>query len=244
LIALAVFVLATLPAGVVIGRLERHGIRADAVGGTIWSGRAQGLTARGTQVGDLQWSLRPLALLRGTLAGHAVVVGSDRRVEADFARAFSGEVMLESARAEASLASLAALGLPRARNWHGRIAADLSKLALDADWPIAAVGTIDVLDLTAPAPRSTSLGDFRLTFPESAGTPVSSGSVSLKGEITQTDGPLLLDGELTLGRDRSFLLEGRLAPRGTPPPDLVNLLQVLGAPDATGRRPFSVSGTL
>ena len=66
---------------------------------------------------------------------------------------------------------------------------------------------------------------------------------TLKAAITQTDGPLLLDGELTLGRDRSFKLEGRLAPRGTAPPDLANLLQALGPPDARGRRPFSMSGT-
>jgi hypothetical protein len=234
-----VFVLATLPAGVVVGRLERHGITADAVGGTIWSGRVQGLTARGTHVGDLQWSLRPLELLRGTLAGHAVVVGADGRIESDFARGWSGQLRLQGARADMSLASLAALGVPAARNWRGRIAADLSNLTLEGDWPVAAAGTIDVIDLTAPPPRNTSLGAFRLTFP-----PSPSVGDSLRGTVTQTDGPLLLDGALTLGRDRSFSLQGQLAPRGTPSRDLAYMLQALGPPDPAGRRPFGVSGTL
>jgi len=238
LLAVAVFVIATLPAGVVVSRLQRYGVAADAVGGTVWSGRAQGLAARGNYLGDLQWSLRPSALLRGTLAGHAVLTTTDGRIETDFARAWSGRVRLESAQADLSLGSLAVLGVPVTRNWRGRVAADLSKLELDADWPIAAVGTIDVNDLTAPPPRNARLGGYRLTFTESDGA-----GEPLKAAITQTDGPLLLDGELTLGRDRSFKLEGRLAPRGTAPPDLANLLQVLGPPDARGRRPFSMSGT-
>lgn len=238
LLAIAGFVIATLPAGVVMGRLEGHGISADAVGGTIWAGRVQGLVARGTHVGDLQWVLRPLDLLRGTLAGHAIMVGTDGRIETDFARAWSGQLKLQVARADLSLASLAALGVPAARNWRGRIAADLPSLTLERDWPVAAVGTIDVIDLTGAPPRNTSLGDFRVTFP-----PSPSSSEGLIGTVTQTDGPLLLDGELTLRRDRSFSLQGRLAPRGTPSRDLAYVLQALGPADASGRRPFGVSGT-
>jgi general secretion pathway protein N len=236
--ALVVFVLATLPAGVVMGRLEGHGITADAVGGTIWAGRVQGLVARGTHVGDLQWALRPLELVRGTLAGHAIVVGTDGRVETDFARAWSGPLELKDARADLSLASLAALGVPAVRNWRGRIAVELPSLTLERDWPVAAVGTIDVIDLTGAPPRNTSLGDFRVTFP-----PSPTSSEDLTGTVTQTDGPLLLDGELTLRRDRSFSLQGRLAPRGTPPRDLAYVLQALGPADASGRRRFAASGT-
>jgi general secretion pathway protein N len=238
LAAIVAFVLATLPAGLVMGRLQARGVTADAVGGTIWSGRAQGLTARGAQLGDLQWSLRPAALLRGMLAGHARLSGAERRLEADFARAWSGRLTLEAARAEFSLSSLAALGLPLARNWRGRVVADLPNLELDGDWPVAATGTIDLRELASPSPRTAMLGDFRLTFPARAAS-----ADELKATVTQTEGPLLLDGLITLSRDRSFLLEGTLAPRGTPSADLTKLLQALGPPDARGRRPFSVSGT-
>lgn len=238
LAAIAAFVLATLPASLVVSRLQRHGITADAVGGTIWSGRAQGLAARGAQLGDLQWSLRPAALLRGTLAGRAQLTGTERTLEANFARAWSGRLTLDAARAEVSLASLAALGLPVTRHWRGRIVADLPHLELDGDWPVAATGTIDLHELTSPPPRTAVLGDFRLTLPAPAAS-----ADEVKATVTQTAGPLLLDGLITLSKDRSFLLEGTLAPRGTPPADLARLLQALGPPDARGRRPFSVSGT-
>jgi hypothetical protein len=233
-----VFVLATLPASVLVGRLGQYGVTAVAVGGTIWSGRAQGIVARGARVGDLQWSLQPLPLLRGTLAGHAVLTDADARIETDFARAWSGRITLDSARADLSLGWLTSLRIPLARNWRGRVAADISSLVLEHEWPVAAAGTIDVLDLTAPPPRNTRLGAYRLTFPATTG-----GTDSLRGVVTQTDGALALDGELTLGRDRSFTLEGRIAPRGTPSRDLAYLLQALGPPDPHGRRPFSVSGT-
>ena len=238
LLAVSVFVVATLPAGVLVGRLEPHGVTADAVGGTIWSGRAQGLSARGASIGDLQWSLRPLGLLRGALAGHAVLATGGGRVEADFDRAYSGRLLIESAQGEIPLEALNALGVRGVRNWRGRIVADLNRLVIDENWPVAAVGTVDLHDLTAPPPRVAALGSFRLNFPEQPGND------GLVASVAQTDGPLLVDGHLTLGPDRSFLIEGRLAPRGTPSPDLANLLQVLGPPDAGGRRPFSLSGTL
>ena len=162
----------------------------------------------------------------------------DGRVEADFERAYSGRLLIESARGELPLEALNALGVRGVRNWRGRIAADIGRLVIDENWPVAAVGTVDLHDLTAPPPRVAALGSFRLSFPEQAGND------GLIASVTQTDGPLLVDGQLTLGPDRSFLIEGRLAPRGTPSPDLANLLQVLGPPDAGGRRPFSLSGTL
>jgi len=40
-----------------------------------------------------------------------------------------------------------------------------------------------------------------------------------------------------------FELEGFIAARNGAPPELVNSLRFLGSPDATGRRPFSLSGT-
>ena len=63
---------------------------------------------------------------------------------------WSGQLQLQSARADMSLAALTALGVSFTRNWRGQVAADLSTLVLEGDWPVAAVGTIDVRDLTAP----------------------------------------------------------------------------------------------
>jgi hypothetical protein len=66
----------------------------------------------------------------------------------------------------------------------------------------------------------------------------------LHARVTDKEGPFSFDGRFTLGADRSFLLEGTLAPRGSTPPALARSLELLGPADAAGRRPVSVSGTL
>jgi general secretion pathway protein N len=53
-----------------------------------------------------------------------------------------------------------------------------------------------------------------------------------------------VEGQLAVGKDRSFLLEGMVAARGDVPENMRRSLEILGPPDAAGRRPFSVSGTL
>ena len=70
-LALLVFALLTLPAGVAAGPLRKAGIEAASFGGSVWTGRANGLAWRGAPVGDLEWTLRPLALLGGRASGRA-----------------------------------------------------------------------------------------------------------------------------------------------------------------------------
>ena len=57
------------------------------------------------------------------------------------------------------------------------------------------------------------------------------------------DGPLALEGTLRLTPQPGFELEGLIAPRNGAPPELVNNIRFLGAPDASGRRSFSLAGT-
>ena len=232
LLGIAVFVVATLPASLVVNQFARFGIQADAVGGTIWSGRAQGVTARGTLVGDAQWSLRPLALLRGALAGHALLVQRDGRVEADFVRSWSGRLELAQARADIPLSALAALRLPIRGEWRGQVVADLPGVVVEGNWPVSATGIVELRELVAPPPRNAALGSFRLAFQDAAP------AGSLRALVTQTEGPLQLDGTLVLGADRSFLLDGRLAPRSVPVARA--RVATAGARAARGRRPASL----
>jgi hypothetical protein len=96
--------------------------------------------------------------------------------------------------------------------------------------------------LIAPPPRSTTIGSYHVVIPDpQAGA---TGADALHARVTDKDGPFSFDGRFTLGADRSFLLEGTLAPRGNTPPALVRSLELLGPADAAGRRPVSVSGTL
>jgi hypothetical protein len=116
------------------------------------------------------------------------------------------------------------------------------EVTLSSGWPQTLRGTLDMDGLIAPPPRNTSIGSYHVVIPD----PAAAGAAqdSLTARVTDKEGPFSFEGRFTLGKDRSFLLEGTLAPRGATPPALVRSLELLGPADATGRRPVSVSGTL
>ena len=100
------------------------------------------------------------------------------------------------------------------------------------------VGTIELHGLQAPPPGGAAIGSYAITF--DAG---SARDGKLIGQIKDLEGPMQVTGTATLAGDRSYVVEGLVAPRAGAPPAVTDTLRFLGAPDAQGRRPFSVAGT-
>ena len=125
-------------------------------------------------------------------------------------------------------------GRPQPREWPRSIALWLGSTAI----VLAAVGVgWAVVKPPAAVPaQASAIGDL----------PGGNWSVDPGSEIrfSGAHAGMPFEGRFTLGADRSFLLEGSLAPRGNTPPPLVRSLELLGPPDANGRRPVSISGTL
>ena len=65
-------------------------------------------------------------------------------------------------------------------------------------------------------------------------------TVTATQESTSTVSVLLGHGDGTFDAK----LDAQVAARANTPPNIAQGMQILGAPDAQGRRPFSVSGTL
>jgi hypothetical protein len=248
LLALLGFALATLPAAALSSPLRRAGVDAASYDGSIWAGRATALRFRGVPVGDVQWTLTALPLLRGHAAGHARIARSDGACEADYDTTFRAtDVTVRNASVSLPVATLATLPLGIPRGWQGRISGRLDELRLEQRWPTVVRGTFDVDALIAPRPPNTALGSLRVVFPHPA--PQSSLSVpsdpsNLTAHVTDKQGPFALDAQLTVGRRRAFSLDGTLAPRQAVPPGLDRALQLLGPADAAGRRQFSIGGSL
>jgi hypothetical protein len=64
------------------------------------------------------------------------------------------------------------------------------------------------------------------------------------GKLRDLDGPLAVEGTMRLTRQPGFDLQGEVTARPGAPPALINNIRFLGSPDALGRRPFGISGTL
>jgi len=242
LAAALLIALATLPAKILSGQLARAGLDATSLTGTIWSGHARGLAWRSVQLGDVRWSFAPLDLLRGRIGGSLQLTRPDGSASTNFSVSFAGDVHLTGTTASLPVELLSSLPIGMPRNWRGRLSGQFEEISVAAGWPTALRGTFEMDGLIAPPPRNISIGSYHVEMPDPQATGGKAGE--LTALVTDKEGPFSFEGRFTLAPDRSFLLEGSLAPRGNTPPQLVRSLELLGPPDASGRRPVSVSGTL
>jgi hypothetical protein len=241
LAATIAFAIATLPASLARSALQRAGIEAASYAGSVWNGRAVGLVWRGAALGDLGWRISPWPLLRGRVGGELSLRRANGRLQTRFEAGTGGRLRLESTEFDLPVEAVSALPVGLPPGWRGRVSGRLDELQVAGGWPTVLRGTLDMDALVAPPPRNTSIGSYRIVIPD-AGAAVAPGE--LTAQVNDKDGPFSFAGRFTLAADRSFLLEGTLAPRGTTPPALARSLALLGPADAAGRRPVSVSGTL
>jgi general secretion pathway protein N len=239
-IAVLGFAIATLPASMLAGRVEKHGVSASSWNGSIWSGSARDLAFRGRSLGTARWSISPWSLLSARLTGHGALSQDDGNVEADFSLSFAGRADLANVNIDLPLDSPAFQRLAP-RGWTGRVQGHFDTLGLKDGWPVAALGTVDIVDIVAPPPRGGAMGGYRLSFPDPS-APTDTGE-DLEAALTDLDGPLSVNGHLRLANDRSYELEGHVSRKGTASTALDRAIEMLGPPDASGRRPFGLSGT-
>ena len=236
--AYLLFAIVTLPASVLLGRLQSAGVTAAGVDGTAWNGRAQLVQIQGVDIGSIEWNLHALALFALRLQGDVKITRPGGFAQSQVSLRASGPI--EFADLTASL-PLSALANVAPSGWTGTVNLKFSELVLQDGWPIAAIGTADVIDVGSANQRSPISGSYKVSFPASE---TSAPEGTLAGELTDLGGPLQITGELQLNPDRSYLLRGLVAPRPDAPKELVNQLQILGPADAQGRREFALDGTM
>lgn len=236
--AYLLFMLVTLPSSLLSQQLAQRGIRSSSSSGSVWHGQMTGLQVGVLNMGDAEWQVRFLPLLTGKLAADIKLTQSNGFAESRVSLGLSGRITLSDLAASLPLQSIVGSGgLPG--GWVGTAQVKFSELVLKDAWPIAARGTLDVTDLTGPSRQPNNIGAYRLTFP------VDAAADALTGKLEALEGAAIdVVGTLKFAPDRSYLLDTLVAARSNAPQSIAQSMQYLGAPDAQGRRPFSVSGTL
>lgn len=234
--AFLAFVVAMVPARQLASRLP-PGIAMRGVAGTIWSGRAAGLTVNGAPLGALEWSCRPwrIFVLEWSCRVNLRPPGGD--ISADLSGGFDGAVLASRIAGEVPISAFEGIATPR--GWSGILELDVERLRIVEQRPTEAVGQLFVRSLKAPGPHGQMLGDFELTVGEGA-----VGTDTLTGRLRDLGGPLRVRGAIELERDGSYLLSGEVAPGPGAGPAIFDTLAFLGPPDDLGRRPFAIEGTL
>ena len=231
-VAFVVIVLARMPAAWVVPTRGPQWA-CTSIDGSLWSGTCAGLTVSGTPLGDLTWDLHPSRLAAGRLAAHLTVSHGPADAAADVELTLGQRLTARNVVADLPLDPALLPSVPA--NLHGRAHVELALAQVQRGIIRQLQGRIEARNLEERSGNNTALGSYSVSFPGGSGDPV--------GTLRDLEGPLALEGTLRLTPAPGFELEGVIAARQGAPPELVNSLRFLGSPDATGRRPFSLSGT-
>jgi hypothetical protein len=238
-LGLAAFMLAlvvVLPARWLAGLLPPE-LHCAAWRGSVWNGQCSGLTVLQApepplQVEQVNWKLQPSALLRFILQAdfdvHTLQGTSSGQIELGR----NGHVALQdvtvTAQFDRRLATLVPAG------WIGQLQAQHLTIRLQGKQLQALSGEVELRDFNDG--RGGALGSYRLLFPPSTPPP-------FIGALQDIDGPLEVKASLTISADRRWVLDGTVAARPGAAPTLQRQLDILGAPDANGRRRLGAEGS-
>lgn len=221
-----------LPASLISGSLPAN-VTTGAITGTLWNGAADAVIVDGRPVGNVQWTVHPTRLFRGQLAVDAALTGNGSQAQGQFALASGQKLDVANLAARWPLAELPIRAVPR--GWTGQIEVAAPLLRLDKGAIVDLRGTVDLRNLRQ---KEVEVGSYKVTFDQAP-----SPEGQLLGRFESLEGPLDVSGTIQLGADRSYVIDGLVAARADAPQRMAEQLRYLGAPDAQGRRPFSVSGT-
>ncbi len=232
------FLIATVPASLLFKFTGSH-LQAGAVNGTLWHGKATTMQAGILNLGDAEWSLHLWPLFIGHVVADVKLVQPKGFAQSKVNVSFGGRIKLNNISASLPFESILGKGgLPG--GWTGMAQIKMEELLFKNNWPSVAKGTIDAIDVIGPASTPSNLGNFRITFPAAGST-----SSSLVGELQDLDGAALaVNGKLILNADRSYQMDVMVAARPNTPDSIAQGIQYLGEPDAQGRRPFTVAGSM
>jgi general secretion pathway protein N len=233
--AFLVFALVTLPANVVIPRVQPEGITLAGLDGSVWNGSAQVLQIGGMHAGSVNWRLKPWALVTGRAAADIQLKRTDGFAQGEV-RIGTHRIELEEFSASLPLSLLPPQLAPR--GWTGTVNLRLAELTLVDQWPVSADGTVDLVNLTSTA-QAAPLGTYRIQFPLQTDDPN-----TLAGSINDVEAVIKVSGKIELRSDRSYLLDTLVAAEPNAPSDFVRTLEILGPPDAQGRRIYRQEGTM
>ncbi len=236
-IGAAVFVavgLATLPATLLVARLPPD-LTLQGVGGSVWHGSADSARLRAVELGALRWDLDAQALLHGLIEYQIALERADGYLRGRVGVTPGGVLLAHDLTLALPVGALSAAA--DENGWRGELSGTVRSARLEAGWPSALVGSFEVAHLRPPG-ATLEIGSYGFEFNPGAGTP--DRLVSL---VREHESPLVVRAQLTIGRDRSYVLEGEVTPQPQAPPEVVRAIAFLGAPDGAGRRPFTITGT-
>ncbi len=140
--------LVTFPAQPLLGLLERHGVQATGVSGSLWKGQAATVRLRSTSLGQLTWDLHVLKLLTGRASASVSLQQGDAFAQGEVSAGLTGHITFSDLSASWPLAALSAAGMPA--GWNGMANLRLAELVIEGGIPVDVTGTVDLHESGGP----------------------------------------------------------------------------------------------
>lgn len=215
-----------------VSPLLPRGAHCEQLDGSAWSGSCMGLVYGSASIGDLSWDLHALQLLRGRLELQLDLANPAGYLRGTLALGLGGALHGRDVSLDLPLTSALVSSLPAGA--HAQLQGNLSRIEWNGRYVTQLLGELDIRDFIGA--QGTAFGSYQVLFgPASGDTP--------SGVVRDVGGPLALEATLQLTHDPGYLVQGEVAARPTAAPEFAQQLKYLGSPDASGRRPFSLSGT-
>jgi general secretion pathway protein N len=211
--------------------------------GSLWRGSCTQLQIPSGTLEQVSWSLHPWPLLRGHLDAD---LRSDDAHAAGSTRAslrLGGRLLLTQLHAQLPIDAGFMPFFPA--GWSGQVELALDSLELKSGRLVAIEGAATARALARRNPP-LAFGSFELRFaPAASNTGATAGGADarLSGALRDLDGPLAVNGTLTINNGRDYLLDGLVAVRPGGAAELAKIVEYIGPPDAQGRRTFTLEGS-
>ena len=207
------------------------------ISGTVWQGEAAQVSYQNVPLGPASWRFVPLGLLQGQIEYAIELNNSDHAMGGYITKdLLSDGFRLSEFKGQLPADSLLKLSNQTNLNANGQLDLDLQKLQISHRQIISAQGEIRWLDAGIERPFRAVLGNLQFNL--------SGDEQAIKSEIKQLDGPLQVNGELTLSPDGSYQLKGNVKPTNGADPGLISLLQSIGRRANDGSIRIDYSGRM
>ena len=231
---LVIGLIATFPARVAYQWFAPNELQLSGIDGSVWHGTATQGSAGGIYIADINWRFRPLALLSGKLEFVSSSKLASGFFDANIGVGVGGSVTLSDVAGALTLDTLATL-LPLA-GIEGDVSVQFEELVIENSLPVVATGTVNIANLVSRLLSPAPLGDYRAEFQTQ--------DDGIVGSVEAISGVLELGGTIRLDKNRNYKFVGKVAAKPTAPGNISQQLQLLGSPDAQGKREFRIEGTL
>ena len=210
--------------------------QCHAASGTVWRGNCEGLSlsdgkSRPLVLQQLQWNVHPSSLFRGRLSADVATQSDWGQARAALSLGFGSHLVISALSVDGTLDRRLLAVLPD--GWTGRFQAHDVSMEMQQRRLLMLKGTASVQGLQDG--KGEQYGDFQLQMAPEGQTPGA-------GELRDTGGPIQLTARVLINTDLTWTLDGLVGTRAGQLPQLQKQMEMLGAPDAAGRRPLSVSG--